>query len=294
VPRFSIITTCKGRLHHLKQSLPRFLAQRDSEVIVVDYDCPDGTADYVKRMHPAAKVVQITDAPVFNIAHARNLGAEGAVADWLVFLDADVLVAPDLSERIAAILEPGPHYYRFNSSALGLLGSCVVRRADFRAVQGYDQVIDGYGGEDNEFYGRLERFKIARGSIDGAAIEASLEHGPEERVQFFKRKSILGSVRINAAYRVVKHGLLQQLGVPELPEEMRRSLYAHVRRAAKVALMARKSRLRIAVPLPDDHGHMLYWEWEAKRRLVFDLNLKQTATEAEVRSGRAQQRFLEQ
>jgi hypothetical protein len=30
VPRFSIVTTCKGRLHHLKQSLPRFLEQRDS------------------------------------------------------------------------------------------------------------------------------------------------------------------------------------------------------------------------------------------------------------------------
>jgi hypothetical protein len=48
------------------------------------------------------------------------------------------------------------------------------------------------------------------------------------------------------------------------------------------------------VPLPDDHAHMLYWEWEAKRQLVFDLNLKQTATEADVRSGRAQRRFLEQ
>jgi glycosyltransferase involved in cell wall biosynthesis len=292
--KFSIITTCKGRLRHLKESLPRFLEQRDSEVIVVDYDCPDGTADYVRREHPEAKVVAVADAPVFNVSHARNLGAEAAVGDWLAFLDADVLVAPDMFERIAATIQLGSHYYRFNSSELGLLGSCVVRRADFLEVQGYDRVIDGYGGEDNEFYGRLERAKIARGSIDGSVIEASLEHGPEDRVRFYKRKSILASIRINAAYRVVKHALLQQLGVPELPEEMRRSLYIHVRRAVKVALLARKTSVRIAVPLPDDHGHMLYWEWEAKRQLVFDLNLKLTATEADVRSGLAQQRFLQQ
>lgn len=292
--KFSIITTCKGRLRHLKESLPRFLEQRDSEVIVVDYDCPDGTADYVRRDHPEAKVVAIADAPVFNVSHARNLGAEAAAGDWLVFLDADVLVAPDILERIAATVQVGPHYYRFNSSELGLLGSCVVRRQDFLAVQGYDRVIDGYGGEDNEFYGRLERFKIARGSIDGGVIEAALAHSPEDRVRFFKRKSILASIRINAAYRVVKHGLLQQLGVPELPEEMRRSLYIRVSRAVKVALVARKTSVRIAVPLPDDHGHMLYWEWEAKRQLVFDLNLKLTATEEDVRSGLAQQRFLQQ
>jgi len=299
VPRFSIITTCKGRLSHLKRSLPRFLEQRDSEVIVVDYDCPDGTAVYVRRTHPTAKVVAVADAPVFNISHARNLGAEVASGDWLVFLDADVVPAPDMLKRVTEVLKadatkPKRRYYRIDSDSLSLVGSCVVRRADFVAVQGYDRVIDGYGGEDNEFYARLERIKRARSDLDGNLIETCLQHSEEARVRFFKRKSIIGSIRINAAYRVVKHGLLQQLGVPELPEETRRALYVHVRKAVKVALMSRKTNVRIAVPLPDDHGHMLYWEWEAKRQLLFDLNLKQTATEDDVRSGRAQKKFLQQ
>ena len=33
---FSIITTCKGRLDHLKQSLPTMIDQGAKEVIVVD------------------------------------------------------------------------------------------------------------------------------------------------------------------------------------------------------------------------------------------------------------------
>ena len=210
MPRFSIITTCKGRLHHLKESLPRFLQQRDTEVIVVDYDCPDGTADYVRRTHPEAKVVAITDAPIFNISHAKNLGAAAALGDWLVFLDADVMVAPNMLERVVAIIQAGRRYYRFRSGNLALFGSCVVRRSHFREVQGYDAVIQGYGGEDNEFFERLERNKIARDHLEPGLIERSLGHGQEERVQFYKRKSLLLSIGINADYRVVKVALLQQ------------------------------------------------------------------------------------
>ena len=65
MPLLSIVTTCKGRLHHLRRSLPRFLAQPNTEVIVVDYDCPDGTSDVVAREFPAARVVAVKDRPHF-------------------------------------------------------------------------------------------------------------------------------------------------------------------------------------------------------------------------------------
>ncbi|GAB2178954.1 glycosyltransferase family 2 protein [Dongia sp. agr-C8] len=300
MPRFSIVTTCKGRLHHLKESLPRFLKQRDTEVIVVDYDCPDGTGDYVRRVHPEAKVVAVADAPIFNISHARNLGAEAATGDWLAFLDADVMVAPNMLQRIATTLKlqgikpQARTYYRFKSGMLSLFGSCLVRREDFLAVQGYDTVIQGYGGEDNDLYARLERNKVARGSLDGKLIETCLDHGQEERVQFFKRKSVPDSIRINTAYRVVKLALLQQYGIPELPEEMRQSLYVLVRRSVKSALRSGRTAFRLALPLPDLHGHMPFSEWEVKRQLVLDLTLKQTATEAEIKSGGGLQKFLRQ
>ena len=58
-PKYSIVTTCMGRLDHLKESLPAMLAQPDSEVIVVDYSCPQGTGDYVAKHFPAARVVRV-------------------------------------------------------------------------------------------------------------------------------------------------------------------------------------------------------------------------------------------
>src|SRR3954463_187375 len=140
-PRLSIVTTCKGRLHHLRQSLPLFLAQPDAEVIVVDYDCPDGRADVVPREFPAARVVAVKDRPHFDISRARNLGGDAASGEWLAFIDADIVVAPDFHQRLAPKLQPGTFHHFPRARASSLWGSCVMRRADFVAVGRYDEVM---------------------------------------------------------------------------------------------------------------------------------------------------------
>ena len=43
-----IITTCMGRLAHLRQSLPSFTAQPDTSVVVVDYSCPERSGEWVE------------------------------------------------------------------------------------------------------------------------------------------------------------------------------------------------------------------------------------------------------
>ena len=87
----AFVTTCKGRLHHIRQTLPRFLAEKPDEVIVVDYGCPDMAGDWVEENHPAAKVVRVTDDPEFCAARARNMGGRAARA-----------VAPEAAARAAA------------------------------------------------------------------------------------------------------------------------------------------------------------------------------------------------
>lgn len=76
--KFSIITSCKSRLGHLKQTLPHFVTQADTEVIVVDYSCPEQTAAWVKQNYPKVILVEVPGQPYFCVNHARNLGAEVA------------------------------------------------------------------------------------------------------------------------------------------------------------------------------------------------------------------------
>ena len=61
------------------------------DVIVVDNDSDDGTAAVAREK--GAKVIH---EPKRGVARARNSGARDADGDVLVFIDADVIVPPNL------------------------------------------------------------------------------------------------------------------------------------------------------------------------------------------------------
>ena len=285
MPQFSIITTCKGRLHHLRESLPRFLAQPDTEVVVVDYDCPDGTAAFVRSEYPAAQVVKVEDAPLFRLAHARNLGAERATGAWFAFIDADVILVPDFIARIRTVIAEG-RYFRFptlDSAKHGLYGSCVVRSADYDAIHGYDAAIQGYAGEDGDFYSRLRLVKVVRVDLDDALIERVLQHDNLSRTTHHRIKSVADCLRVNSAYRMVKNTLLRQFEVTELPESLREKLYHLVETRVTEALAASEDTVRLAIPLPDDREFEPLVEWTCTRHVYFELKIKRMVFEPEYR-----------
>ena len=85
----SIIVTCKNRLSHLKKTIKNLQSQSNSELIVVDYDCQENTSGWVKSNYPSAKTLVIKDDQIFSLSRARNLGANIAQGNILLFVDAD-------------------------------------------------------------------------------------------------------------------------------------------------------------------------------------------------------------
>src|SRR5215831_1429088 len=110
-PDLSFITVCKGRLAHLKQSLPLLAAQTGTEAIVVDYSCPQGTHDWVAQNFPKVKIVKVDDDPGFCVARGRNLGAAAASTARLCFVDADVKLRDGFASWAREHAQPR-HYYR--------------------------------------------------------------------------------------------------------------------------------------------------------------------------------------
>ena len=158
MPRtFSIITTCKGRLEHLKQTLPRMLEQGAAEVVVVDYSCPDGTGDWVRETFPAVRVVDVKGEQGFSNWKARNAGAAAATGNLLLFCDADTILAPNAGDSIARALPPKTYGFfkrnataRFNKAGLRLgsnqlRGFHAIPAPAFRRLGGYDDVLRGWG-----------------------------------------------------------------------------------------------------------------------------------------------------
>ncbi len=142
------------------------LAREHWELIVVDDGSDDATAQVAARR---ADLLLHTGGP-FGPAAARNLGVGAARGDVLVFVDSDVVVAPDALARIAAHWQADPtlgalfgsyddsprhptlvsqyrnllHHYTHHQEAGNAYtfwaGCGAVQAAAFRAVGGFDAV----------------------------------------------------------------------------------------------------------------------------------------------------------
>lgn len=246
VRSFAIVTTCKGRLDHLKLALPRMAAQAD-ELIVVDYSCPQATGEYVRANFPSAQLVSVEGETYFSNWKARNAGASAATADMLVFVDADTLLAGNavasLSEQLpdgAYGFIPAPKAQTFNTSGRPvamnqLSGFLAVPAAEFRRVGGYDELFEGYAsGADIDLRTRLNLADLSAFALDASLVDEVIEHDAASRVQHHGIP-IATSYAAGLLYRKAKRAILKIKGALELEMDERRQLYAAAKRAAAEA-----------------------------------------------------------
>lgn len=261
-PAISLVTTCKGRLAFLKQSLPHMVAQPQAEVVVVDFDCPEGAGAWTESEFPSARVVRVADAPLFHLARARNLGAQAARAPWLCFVDSDVLLAERFVERVLPDLREGA-FYTASGAEVELIGTAICRRDDYLAIEGYDEVMEGWGAEDTDFYIRLGLLGRRREVLPVDLLRV-ISHDGETRTRFHAIKDLWLAQRTNALYAQVRHDLARQLGTVNMPLDVRRAVYAEARRAMHQAA-GTGLPTRMEVVLPDTLVARFYHGWQLRR-----------------------------
>jgi hypothetical protein len=244
MPLITFITTCRNRLAHLRQTLPTWLVQQDAAWVVVDYDCPERTGDWVEKNLPQVTVVRATGRPRFELARARNLGAAAVQAQWICFIDADIRLAPQFVEKIRPLLRPR-HFYQASPRNIETWGTMICASDDFRRVGGYDEVLQGWGKEDDDFYARLVLDGASHASFPGELL-AGISHDDGQRVESYDLKDRWLSESINHVYCRAKLDLMLLRRGP-LPLAMREKLYEQVRHGV---LGSRQSGqpLRISVP----------------------------------------------
>lgn len=192
-PLLSVIVPTRGRPRSLERTIRGLDAQRldDSDLeIVVSLDGPDARAEALLASASSRFPVRWRFRSHQGRAAARNTGARLARGEILWFLDDDVVPSPDCARaHIAAhaaaprrgVLGPVPippggtpvaayrsrgfearhaRLCRAGAAVRALdvyAGNVSVRRADFRAVGGFDPSFDTYGHEDFELALRLIR-----------------------------------------------------------------------------------------------------------------------------------------
>jgi hypothetical protein len=270
----SLITTCKNRLPHLKQTLPLMLQQPRAEVIVVDYGCGQGTAAWVKEHHPAAKLVQVNDDPVFCAARARNMGAKIASHETLCFVDVDVLVHLELSKWLELNQSPNAFYlYPVRKDERELDGFLIIAREYFLKIGGYDEAFRGWGGEDYDLYERLARTGLSRSSVPRESI-LSIPHGDELR-QLSEDDGGHGSkgaaLSMVQLYGAIKRDSWQLTGL-EIELEKRKELVKFIKMKRKEALREGRDAFEISINVPMNSKHNMYLK--GLRGLSYKIPLK--------------------
>lgn len=270
-PTIGFVTTCRGRLHHLQQTIPRIVAEQPDEIIVVDHDCPQGTGDWLEKNYPNVIVARVRDGAPFNLARARNVGIRLSAADILCVIDADILVQPGFvawirrHARGARFLRQAPQQ---GKRALQTWGTMVCPRRRLLHVGLYDEAFDGWGGEDDDIYWRLKAAGTSEESFPFEAISA-ISHDEAERFAEYREKERDTHLVINRLYRQAKetlYGFLQPEG--DLPLEMRKQIRAEVKRAL---LNLKDGRASLKFRLPD--RRRLLKSYAVERCLTLELNV---------------------
>lgn len=195
-PTVVFCTTCKGRLDHLRQTLPQNIQDNsdypNAKFVVLSYGDNSETADFIATLKEPLATGRLvfyhfsTNEP-FHVSHAKNMAARCGImegADILVTLDADNFATPGMARWIAEKFQtaeghnpprlflcpdfPGIQAMPWSPArpARGFAGRLAIRAQDFVKAGGYDETFDTWRGEDIDLIARLKRMGYSMQHID--------------------------------------------------------------------------------------------------------------------------------
>lgn len=114
------------------ESLKKSLSGNNVEVVIVDNDSQDGTADEVERQFPEYTLVR--SARNLGGAGGRNLGVKNSSGQYVFFVDDDVVINKDTLPELLAAFETGER--------IGVVQPMVCDRSEPKKIQGLYYWID--------------------------------------------------------------------------------------------------------------------------------------------------------
>lgn len=167
---YSFCTTCMGRTHHLKQTLPENISRvqahfpHPAEFVLLDYNSPDDMAEWVHahlQQELETGLVKYYKTPYpqyFHMAHAKNLSHRLSTGNVLINLDADSYLSILYLQALARlkpneILLGSPPLWS-NDLYKGMTGRIALYRQPFYWLRGYDEYLNTSYGYDDLDLGR--------------------------------------------------------------------------------------------------------------------------------------------
>jgi len=193
--KVSFYTTCMGRLHHLRKTLPPNIEWAkpygNVEFVVLDYNSSDGLDEWAREaLLPHIRTGLVVYAKTFRphwfqMGKAKNVAALLASGEVICNLDADNLIGEGFVEHIATLASPNT-VVRASGNPGGAAGRIAMMRSDFVALGGYDERFIGWGYDENDL---VERAKASGFVVKQFARKHNLyiDHSGEERERYSEK-----------------------------------------------------------------------------------------------------------
>ncbi len=217
----SFCTSCKGREHHLFETLPKNLADnadyRNLQITILNYNSPGNIKERLQSEYKAELdsgrilYVEFPEAVGFNMTHSKNMSHRAAVEygnfqkdndHILCNVDADNFTGEGFAQYLNNYFQENDKgflcYHGVISNVRKILnrdkgsigvggggGRLALRKNDFYSVRGYDEeFVQSWGPDDSQLINRLSRHlsKIP-GSVEAKYLK-SIDHSDEERLEF--------------------------------------------------------------------------------------------------------------
>jgi len=147
-----------------------------NEIILVAANSTDDTVNLAKKIIPSIKVVKTIDEYNKNFSKWRNLGFKNATKDWILYIDADERITPELKQEII--------------KKINIKNNSITHYAIPRANHYLGKRVR-YGGSYPDYVKRLycrEYFKGYKGILhEEPLIEGPLEHLKSDLLHFTHR-----------------------------------------------------------------------------------------------------------
>ena len=195
----SFCITCKGRLHHIKQTLLSNLEVAREyfprvEFVLIDYDSGDFLMPWVKRYcgeFLREGVLRCFSSAIslryFHMSHAKNVAHSFARGSILCNLDADNFIQDSLLRVLFDVFTRAPSSIVYGLGCAS--GRIAITKENFVLLGGYDEAMEGWGWDDLDFFKRAVGFlRINPVLVEG--MDLFLRHSSKERLENYKVPSL--------------------------------------------------------------------------------------------------------
>lgn len=251
----AFITVCSGRLEHLKQTLPIIIEGQPDEIIVVDYNCPQNSGQWVSENYPNVKVIRSHIKEKFNLSKGRNLGISNVSSNVACIIDADIKIDPDFVNWIRNNVHINSFYRHEPKNGVRdkeTWGTVICSRKNIIEIGMYDEVFSGWGGEDDDLYYRLRSAGVTEETYPSNYLNA-ITHSDSMRFKEYDIKNRYLQVLQNKIYSNIKNtvkGFVDDFHKPRISDislDARKTIWNLVEQELKN--IKSKSSLTIKLPI---------------------------------------------